>query len=127
MATREKVKAARRAENKDRRPKAIAKDIRISPQKVRAVIDLIRGKSYDEAVAILANTNRAASPVVLKALNSAKANAEVNLGMSADRLYVAEIYADAGPILKRFIPRAKGGASGIHKRTSRVTVILNER
>ena len=127
MATREKVKAARRAENKDRRPKAIAKDIRISPQKVRAVIDLIRGKSYDEAVAILTNTNRAASPVVLKALNSAKANAEVNLGMSADRLYVAEIYADAGPILKRFIPRAKGGASGIQKRTSRVTVILNER
>ncbi|MBQ2662495.1 MAG: 50S ribosomal protein L22, partial [Clostridia bacterium] len=104
MATRSKEKSAARRENADRRPHATAKYIRISSRKVKVVIDLIRGKSVDEAKAILMFTPKAASEPVLKLLNSAIANAENNLGMSADTLYVAEVFANQGPTLKRFRP-----------------------
>ena len=127
MATRSKAKALVRSENKDRRPKAIAKYIRISPSKVHVVLDLIRGRSYTDAVAILKTTNKAATEPVLKCLNSAAANAEVNLGMNKDTLYVEEGFADQGPTLKRMQPVSRGRGYRILKRTSHITVILNER
>ena len=127
MATRSKAKALVRAENKDRRPKAIAKYIRISPSKVHVVLDLIRGRDYNEAVAILKTTAKAASEPVLKCLNSAAANAEVNLGKNKDTLYVAEGFADQGPTLKRRQPVSRGRGYRILKRTSHITVILDER
>lgn len=127
MATREREKAAKRAEARDNRPHASANNIRIPAQKVRIVIDLIRGKDVDEAIAILTNTPKSASPIVLKVLKSAIANAEHNLSMAADNLYVQEVYANDGFIMKRFMPRAKGSAAGIQKRTSHITVVLNER
>ncbi len=127
MAKRMKEKAAARKEARDRRPKAIAKYIRISSRKVRIVIDLIRGKQVDEALAILRFTPKAASPVVEKVLLSAIANAENNPPyLNRDNLYVAEIYANQGPTLKRFMPRAKGSASPILKRSSHITVILDQ-
>ena len=127
MATRSKAKALVRAENKDRRPKAIAKYIRISPSKVHVVLDLIRGRDYNEAVAILKTTAKAATEPVLKCLNSAAANAEVNNGMNKDNLYVAECFADQGPTLKRMQPVSLGRGYRILKRTSHITVILDER
>ena len=127
MATRSKAKALVREQNKDRRPKAIAKYIRISPSKVHVVLDLIRGKDYKDAVAILKTTQKAASEPVLKCLNSAAANAEVNLGMNKDVLFVAECYADQGPTLKRMQPVSRGRGYRILKRTSHITVILDER
>lgn len=125
MASRSRDKALLRRENKDNRPFAVAKYIRISPSKVRIVIDLIRGKNYFDALAILENTPKAACLPVKKVLNSAAANAEVNKGMSKDDLYVAEIYADDGPTLKRVMPRAQGRAFRILKRTSHITVVLD--
>lgn len=127
MATRSKAKALVRAENKDRRPKAIAKYIRISPSKVQIVLDLIRGQSYKDAVAILKTTAKAAAEPILKCMNSAAANAEVNLGMNKDALYVAECFADQGPTLKRMQPVSRGRGYRILKRTSHITVILDER
>lgn len=120
------LKAVKRAETADRRPKAIAKYIRISPYKVRAVLDLIRGKSYREAVGILENLNKSSSEPILKVVKSAGANAENNLSMNMDELFVAECFADQGPTLKRFIPKARGRAGGLLKRTSHITVILDE-
>ncbi len=120
------AKAVKRAENKDRRPMAKARYIRISPYKVRAVLDTVRGKSYREAVAILANTNKSSALPILKVVKSAGANAENNLGMNLDTLYVAECYADQGPTLKRYIAKAHGRAGSILKRTSHITVILDE-
>lgn len=127
MATRIKEKAIKHRENRDQRPKATAKYIRMSPRKVKAVIDLIRTKSVGEAEAILANTPRIATEPVLKVLNSAAANAENNLGMDRENLYVAEVYANQGPTLKRFRPRAQGRAARINKRTSHITIILDEK
>ena len=94
MATRSKAKAENRRQNRDARPFAVAKYIRIAPSKVHVVLDVIRGKGYNEAVAILMNTPKAASEPVLKVLNSAAANAEVNKGLNRDNLFVAECYAD---------------------------------
>lgn len=119
-------KAVNRAEKKDRRPMAKAKYIRISPYKVRAVLDVIRGKSYREAVAILENLNKSSCEPILKVVKSAGANAENNLGMSTDTLFVAECFADQGPTLKRYMPKAHGRAGGLLKRTSHITVILDE-
>ena len=104
MAKNMREKTARIAENKDRRPRAIAKHVRISPYKVRIVLDIIRGKGYREAVAILENTPKSASEPIKKVLMSAGANAENNLGLSKDNLYVAACYADQGPTLKRVMP-----------------------
>jgi len=100
---------------------------RISPRKVGAVIDLIRNKDVGMAVAILKNTPRAASPIVEKLLKSAIANAENNHQMSVEKLYIKEIFADPGPILKRVMPRAQGRAFRINKRSSHITVVLEEK
>ena len=126
MATRSREKSAARRENAEKRPHATAKYIRISSRKVQAVIDLIRGKSVAEAKAILMYTPRAASEPVLKLLNSAAANAENNLDLSTETMYVAEVYANQGPTLKRFRPRARGRATRIRKRTSHITIILDQ-
>jgi large subunit ribosomal protein L22 len=107
--------------------KAIAKYVRISPRKVNVVLSLIRGKSVQEALAILKFTPKAASEVVTKVVKSAAANAENNHEMNPDNLYIAETYADQGPTLKRFQPHAQGRAFRINKRTSHVTVVVKER
>ncbi len=125
MATRIKEKAAARRENADKRPTATAKFIRISPGKVCIVLDIIRGKSYSDALAILQHTSKSASEVLIKVLNSAAANAEHNLNLSRSDLYIAEAYANQGPTLKRIMPRAKGRAYRILKRTSHITVVLD--
>ncbi len=126
MATRQKQKAAQRQENRDKRPRAVLRYARVSPRKVRSVIDQIRGKSLAEAEAILMLSPRGASEVVSKVVQSAAANAENNLDIPRDTLYVAEIFADGGPTLKRYRPRAQGRASQILKRTSHITVILDQ-
>lgn len=107
--------------------KAVARNIRIAPRKVRLVVDLIRGKEVGEALAILKHTPKAASPVVEKLLRSAIANAEHNYEMDPNNLVIGKVYVDQGPTLKRFRPRAQGRASRIHKRTSHITVVLNEK
>ncbi len=107
--------------------KATLRYIRISPRKVGIVCDLIRGKSVAQANAILAVTPKAASEPLAKLVKSAAANAENNHGMDPEKLYVAETYATPGPIMKRFMPRAKGAANRIDKRTSHVTVVVKER
>ena len=122
-----KNKAQNIAENRDTRPRAVARYVRISPYKVRAVLDLVRGKDVNEALAILETTPKSSSEVVEKLVKSAVANAEHNMDLARMNLYIAEIYADGGPILKRVMPRAKGRAYRINKRTSHITVILDEK
>lgn len=107
--------------------KAIARYIRIAPRKVRIVVDLIRGKSVGEAIAILKFTPKVGSEVVEKVLNSAMANAEHNYDMNVDNLFVSEVYVDQGPTLKRIHPRSRGQAFKILKRSSHVTVVVKER
>lgn len=107
--------------------KAIARYIRIAPRKVRIVVDLIRGKSVGEAIAILKFTPKVGSEVVEKVLNSAMANAEHNYDMNVDNLFVSEAYVDQGPTLKRIHPRSRGQAFKILKRSSHVTVVVKER
>ncbi|GAF66207.1 50S ribosomal protein L22 [Alkalihalobacillus trypoxylicola] len=107
--------------------KAVAKQIRIAPRKVRLVVDLIRGKQVGEAIAILRHTPKAASPVVEKLLNSAIANAEHNYEMEPNNLVISEIFVDEGVTLKRFRPRAQGRASRINKRTSHITLVVTEK
>lgn len=106
--------------------KAVAKTIRIAPRKVRLVLDLIRGKEVGEAISILNLTNKRASPIVEKLIKSAVANAEHNYDMDTDNLIISETYADEGPTLKRFRPRAQGRATKINKRTSHITVVVSE-
>lgn len=107
--------------------KAIAKTVRIAPRKARLVIDLIRGKDIKEAQAILMFTPRGASPIILKVLNSAIANAENNHNASVEKLYVKEAFVNEGVRLKRLLPRAKGQGDMIQKRTSHITVVVAER
>jgi len=126
MATRSREKSAARKANADKRPHAIARYVRISSRKVKIVIDLIRGKSVAEAKAILAYTPKAASAPVLKLLNSAVANAENNLDIPADQLYVVEVFANQGPTYKGIQPRAQGRAYRIRKRTSHITIVLGQ-
>ena len=127
MATRSKEKSAARKANADKRPQAHAKYIRISPRKVKIVIDLIRGKSAEDAQAILTYTPTAAAPVVLKVLNSAIANAENNQNLNRKDLIVAEVYANPGPTLKRYVARSRGSASPMLKRTSHISVVLDQK
>lgn len=127
MATNTREKAAARKANRDKRPRAIARYIRISSRKVKIVIDLIRGKSVNDALAILMYTPKAASPVLEKLLLSAIANAENNLSMNRSDLYVAEVFANPGPTLKRFVARSRGSASPMLKRTSHITVVLDQK
>lgn len=126
MATRSREKSAQRRENAEKRPHATAKYIRVSTRKAKAVVDLIRGKSVREAEAILLYTPKGATEPVAKLLKSAIANAENNLELNRDDLYVAEIYANQGPTLMRFRPRAHGRASRIRKRTSHITIVLDQ-
>ena len=121
--TREKTKKI--AENKDKRPFATAKHIRMSPYKVRRALALIRGKSVNEAAAILDYATIVSAEPVKKVLLSAAANAEHNYGMDRGDLIVAEAFADQGPTLKRMNPVSKGRAHSILKRTSHITVILD--
>jgi len=107
--------------------KAVAKQVRIAPRKVKLVVDLIRGKAVGEAVSILRLTPKRASLIVEKLLNSAIANAEHNYEMEPDNLVVSKIYVDEGVTLKRFRPRAMGRASRINKRSSHITVVLTEK
>ena len=119
MATRTKEKAAARKANADKRPQAHARFVRISPRKVKIVIDLIRGKNVDEALAILQFTPKAASPIVMKVLNSAIANAVNNQELNRQNLYVAEVYANPGPTLKRYVASATlPAAAAAHPRCS---------
>ena len=126
---------AKKAEKKVEAPKkpmptearAIAKNVRVTPRKVRLVIDLVRGKDVKEALGILANVNKAAAVPVSKLIKSAAANATNNFGMDEDKLYIATIYANDGLRMKRYLPRAKGSASGLVKRASHITVIVKMR
>lgn len=109
-----------------RQTRARASNVLMSPRKVRLVLDLVRGKYVDEAVAVLGAVPNRAARVVEKVVQSAAANGENNLGISRDSLVVAGAFADGGPTLKRIQPRAMGRAYRILKRTSHVTVILEE-
>ena len=100
---------------------------RISPRKVKIVLDLIRGKDAGTAMAILKNTNKAASELLIKLLGSAIANAVNNNEMDETKLYVSECFVCPGPTLKRIMPRAKGSADRILKRTSHVTIVVKEK
>ena len=105
-------------------PEAVAtlKNARISARKVKIVADLIRGKDAKEALAIVKFTPKASSEIIEKLLKSAIANAENNHGMKSNNLYVAEIYANQGPTMKRIRPAAKGSAVRMRKRTSHITI-----
>ena len=103
------------------------KYLRISPRKVKIVLDLIRGKDVGTAAAILMQTPKSASEPVLKLLKSAAANAENNHQMDPEKLYVSQVFATPGPILKRMMPRAQGRAYRINKRTSHITIAVAER
>jgi large subunit ribosomal protein L22 len=106
--------------------KAVAKHIRMSSQKVRLVVDLIRGKKVQEARNILFYTRKYAAGIVANVLKSAVANAAQNPNIDEKILYVKEIFVDQGPSLKRWRARAQGRAASIKKRTSHITVILDE-
>lgn len=116
-----------RNSNKDTRPSAKVSYARIPAQKACFVLDAIRGKDVETALGILAYNPRYASSVIKKLLESAVANAENNNHMSADKLYIAECYANQGPTMKRVQPRARGRAYRILKRTSHITIVLDER
>lgn len=107
--------------------RAVLKYARISPRKVKIVLDLIRNKDADYAMGILKNTPKAASEYLEKLLASAIANAQNNHNMDTSKLYIAECYAGQGPTLKRIRPRAQGRAFKILKRTSHITLVLKER
>ena len=107
--------------------KAHLKYARISPRKVKIVLDLIRGKDVATAMAILKNTPKSASEYLTKLLRSAVANAENNFNMDVTKLYVSECFVCPGPILKRIQPRAQGRAFRINKRTSHVTIAVSEK
>jgi len=107
--------------------RATAKYIRIAPRKAGQVADIVRGKNVNEALAILKYTPRGAAPVIAKVVKSAMANAENNYNMDVVKLYVAEVFANQGPTMKRFMPRAMGRATTIRKRTSHIEVVLKER
>ena len=107
--------------------RAYLRNVRISPRKVKIVLDLIRNKPVDLALATLDLTPKAASPILAKLLKSAMANAENNNNMDKDNLYVAECFVTPGPIMKRIMPRAQGRAYRILKRTSHITIVLKEK
>ncbi|MBK5247877.1 MAG: 50S ribosomal protein L22 [Actinomycetales bacterium] len=112
--------------------KAQARYVRVTPQKARRVVDIIRGKQADEAVAVLRFAPQAAAETVRKVVESAVANARVkaelaSVAFNERELVIAEAYVDEGPTLKRFRPRAQGRANQILKRTSHITVIVAER
>jgi large subunit ribosomal protein L22 len=106
--------------------RAQAKYVRQSPYKVRRVLDLVRGLPVQEAEDVLRLASRGATEPITKVLKSAVANAEHNYALDADDLVVAEAYADEGPTLKRYRPRARGRATRIRKRTSHITIVVSD-
>ena len=124
---RSQIKRERNRENREKRPHAKLSFARVSVTKACFVLDAIRGKSYDEARAILLYSPRYAAELIIKLLDSAAANAENNLGMDRKNLYVAECYATPGPIMKRIQPRAQGRAYRIFKRMSHIKIVLDDR
>ena len=123
---RSQIKRERNA-NKDTRPSAKLSYARVSVQKACFVLDAIRGKDVQTALGILMYNPRYASSVIEKLLKSAIANAENNFGLEKANLVVSETFANEGPTMKRFRPRAKGSASPINKRTTHVTVVVSEK
>ncbi|MFA5503679.1 MAG: 50S ribosomal protein L22 [Erysipelotrichia bacterium] len=130
--TPKKVRKEKKESEKPAKPpvteaKAIAKNIRVTPRKARLVVDVIRGKDVKEALGILANVNKAATTPVIKVIKSAAANATNNFGMDEEKLYIDTIYVNDGMRIKRYLPRAKGSASGLVKRACNITVIVKMR
>ena len=107
--------------------RAIAKFIRVSPRKARMVVDLVRGKKLEEALAILRYTPNKATAAVTKVVKSAAANAEHNYEMDRDEIFISAIYVDQGPSLKRVMPRAMGRADIIKRKTSHITVVVSDK
>lgn len=133
-AAKKAAKAEKKAEKeiKVEKPKvteahAIARDVRVTPRKVRLVIDIVRGKDVDYALKMLARVNKAASSPVAKLIKSAAANATNNFGMDYSKLYVSMIQCSDGVKMKRYRPRSKGSASPIVKRTSFIRITVKER
>ena len=124
---RSQIKRERNENTKETRPIEKLSNARGSIQKACFVIDAIRGKDVQTAIGILSYNPRYASSVILKLLKSAIANAENNNGMNPENLYIEECYANKGPTMKRIKPRAQGRAYRIEKRTSHITIVLNER
>lgn len=127
-----KKKAKKEAPEAPKKPmptsaKATATNVRVTPRKARLVLDLIRGKDLKVALGILANTNKAATAPITKVVKSAAANAINNFGMDEGSLYIAECYATDGLKMRRYLPRAKGSASGLVKRASHITVVVKMR
>lgn len=116
-----------RNENKDTRPKAKVSFARVSPTKAKIVLDTIKGKDVVSALGILAYTPRNGARIIEKLLKSAIANAENNSGLNPETLYIDEAFANKGPTLKRIRPRAQGRAFRIEKKTSHITIILNNK
>jgi large subunit ribosomal protein L22 len=127
MASNTREKAQRHQNQDEKRPHAYVRHVRISSRKAKLMIDQVRGKGLDDALAILRLTAHAASPILLKLISSAAANAVNNLDMDRDSLYIAEIYANPGPTLKRFMPKARGSATSMFRRTSHFGVVLDKR
>ena len=129
MATghRSQVKKARNEQNKDRRPQAHVKFVRISDTKARIVLDQIKGKGVIEAMGILKYSPRYAAEIIEKVLKSAIANAVNNNELDENNLYVADVVANQGPTLKRIRPRAQGRAYRINKKTAHISIYLDEK
>ena len=125
--SRSQYKRERNANNKETRPTAKLSYARVSVQKACFVLDAIRGKDVQTALAILEYNPRYAPSIIKKLLQSAIANAENNYGMNPEKLYIEECYANKGPTMKRIRPRAQGRAYRIEKRMSHITIVLNER
>ena len=106
--------------------RAVSRHLRIAPRKARGVVDLIRGKNVGDALMVLDFLPRKGARLVAKTLKSVIANAESQQRVDVDRLYVRRITVDGGATLKRFMPRAHGRATPIHKRTSHITIVVDE-
>jgi large subunit ribosomal protein L22 len=106
--------------------KAVARFVRVSPQKVRLIMDEVRGKRVDEALRLLSFSPQKGAHLLKKLINSAVAGAEANKEIDVDTLYVKKVYADNSATMKRFRPRAMGRATRVRKRTSHLTIILDE-
>lgn len=126
MATRVREKTENRQKNKDNRPIAKVKYVSCSPSKARIVLDNIRGKQVDVALALMEQAEQGIAETIVKLLKSAIANAENNQGLNRSDLIVAETWAGPGPLMKRIDMRAKGRANRILKRSCHMTIILDE-
>ncbi len=124
---RSKIKRERNLNNRELRPHAVHKYARVSDIKARIVLEQIKGKPVGAAMAILNHSPRYAASLIEKVLKSAIANAENNMGLDTEKLYVAAVFADRGPVMKRIQPRAKGRAYRIEKKVSHISVILDEK